>query len=194
MTAELIARALEGRRSGRGWMAKCPAHQDRGPSLSICERDGKPLLHCFGGCPQAAVIEALRAMGLWPRQTRLNRTPAARRAWGLAQRDLERALPVARQWRAAAIALGEQVLVDLKSAQVDPMLPRPGVGEIERWTHLLARWERLAGAELVAEYREWSEIEPDLTAAMVCAARMTELADKRALSRFLEAMDPWAAA
>jgi len=67
MTAEAIAQALQGRRTGPGrWMARCPSHDDRTPSLSITDRNGKALLHCFAGCEQRAVIEALRARGLWP--------------------------------------------------------------------------------------------------------------------------------
>jgi DNA primase len=50
MSAESLARALEARRSGSSWMAKCPAHEDRNPSLSIREVDGKVLLHCHAGC------------------------------------------------------------------------------------------------------------------------------------------------
>jgi putative DNA primase/helicase len=65
MTAESIARNLEARRSGTGWMAKCPAHDDKNPSLSIREVDGKVLLHCHAGCAQRAVIETLKASGAW---------------------------------------------------------------------------------------------------------------------------------
>jgi hypothetical protein len=35
MKAESIAKALGGRRAGGTWMACCPAHDDREPSLSI---------------------------------------------------------------------------------------------------------------------------------------------------------------
>jgi putative DNA primase/helicase len=65
MSADSLARALEARRSGSSWMAKCPAHEDHNPSLSIREVDGKVLLHCHAGCTQRAVIDALRAHGLW---------------------------------------------------------------------------------------------------------------------------------
>lgn len=47
------------RRSGRGWIARCPAHDDRDPSLSVHERDGKVLLHCHAGCTPQAVCSAL---------------------------------------------------------------------------------------------------------------------------------------
>jgi putative DNA primase/helicase len=65
MTADLIARELEARRSGPTWMAKCPAHDDHNPSLSIRQADGKVLLHCHAGCSQQDVIKALKARGLW---------------------------------------------------------------------------------------------------------------------------------
>lgn len=188
MTAEHIAGALGGRRSGRGWMARCPAHQDRGPSLSISESAGKPLVHCFGGCTQAAVIEALRAKGLWPERERSTWTPAQRRDWAAERREIERDLSAARLWRRAALCLAEAVLVDPKAALFDPTLPRPQGGEIEQWTRKLARWERLDGAELVAEYRDWREQQPALTAAMVSAGRISEHADRRALWRLIEAL------
>ena len=39
MTAETIAKALGGRKAGGGWVARCPAHDDRVPSLSISDAD-----------------------------------------------------------------------------------------------------------------------------------------------------------
>jgi hypothetical protein len=51
------------RASGQGrWMARCPAHGDKGPSLSVRElADGRVLVHCFAGC---AVHEVLGAVGM----------------------------------------------------------------------------------------------------------------------------------
>lgn len=44
------------------WVARCPAHNDSHPSLSIRELDdGRVLLHCFGGC---ATSEVLAVVGL----------------------------------------------------------------------------------------------------------------------------------
>lgn len=61
MNVDAILGRLHGiRRSGSGWMALCPAHQDRNPSLSINLHDGMILLHCHAGCPQQAVFEALK--------------------------------------------------------------------------------------------------------------------------------------
>ncbi len=66
LTAEQIAAALDGKKSGNGhWMARCPAHEERTPSFRISDRDGRVLVHCFGGCSKESVIEALRSRGLW---------------------------------------------------------------------------------------------------------------------------------
>jgi len=49
------------------WMARCPAHDDSRPSLSISiGNNGKPLVHCHAGCSQKAVIAALKKLGAWP--------------------------------------------------------------------------------------------------------------------------------
>lgn len=66
MGAETIAAALGGRKAGNGWIARCLAHDDRKPSLSIRDgHDGKVLVHCHAGCEQQTVIQALRDQGLW---------------------------------------------------------------------------------------------------------------------------------
>ena len=50
-----------GAKSGSTWMACCPAHEDRKPSLSISSgRDGKVLVRCHAGCDQRDVIAILR--------------------------------------------------------------------------------------------------------------------------------------
>jgi len=66
MTAEALARALGGRKAGAAWIARCPAHEDREPSLSVADSDnGKILVRCHAGCGQHQVIAALRARGIW---------------------------------------------------------------------------------------------------------------------------------
>lgn len=62
MPAERVLECLEGvRRTAPGrWLARCPAHDDRSPSLSIRELDdGRMLLHDFAGCSTRAVLNAL---------------------------------------------------------------------------------------------------------------------------------------
>ncbi|MBI1778821.1 MAG: toprim domain-containing protein [Proteobacteria bacterium] len=67
MCAETIAKALCGKRTGNDWMARCPAHEDHTPSLSIRDAgDGRVLVHCHAGCDQRDVIMKLRSLGLWP--------------------------------------------------------------------------------------------------------------------------------
>ena len=66
MAAETIARALGGRKVGSAWMARCPAHEDREPSLSIKDaEDDKILVCCHAGCDQQQVIAVLKARGIW---------------------------------------------------------------------------------------------------------------------------------
>ena len=47
------------RRCRSGWMACCPAHEDRSPSLSIKVIYDRVLLHCFAGCSLIAICGAL---------------------------------------------------------------------------------------------------------------------------------------
>jgi hypothetical protein len=48
------------RRVGGGWMARCPAHEDRSPSLKVAVgEDGKVLLNCKVGCSTDNVLEEL---------------------------------------------------------------------------------------------------------------------------------------
>jgi putative DNA primase/helicase len=58
---EVLLDRLDGvRRAGPdSWMARCPAHPDRNPSLSISVKDGRVLVHCFAGCAAEAVLEAV---------------------------------------------------------------------------------------------------------------------------------------
>lgn len=60
MTATEIARRFQARPSGHGWIARCPAHADRRPSLSIREgRDGRVLMRCHAGCETQAIVDTL---------------------------------------------------------------------------------------------------------------------------------------
>jgi hypothetical protein len=47
------------RRANDGWIARCPAHEDQNPSLSIHERDGKWLLKCHAGCTTEDICAAV---------------------------------------------------------------------------------------------------------------------------------------
>ena len=59
--AALLNRLERVRQTGEGrWLACCPAHEDKRPSLSIREVDGgRVLVHDFGGCEVGAVLDAV---------------------------------------------------------------------------------------------------------------------------------------
>lgn len=61
MDVTTLLSRLSGVRGRNGsWSARCPAHEDRSPSLSVKELpDGRILIHCFGGCGTDAVLGAL---------------------------------------------------------------------------------------------------------------------------------------
>lgn len=70
-SARFVAHSLgNAQGTGGNWTARCPAHEDERNSLSLHDGDGKLLVHCFTGCTQEMVIEALRGRNLWPRSRR----------------------------------------------------------------------------------------------------------------------------
>ena len=81
MDAETIAKGLgRSSRSAGGFVAQCPAHNDRNPSLSISEtKEGKILVKCHAGCSNDAVVDALKGKGLWPEPERREEKPKAKK-------------------------------------------------------------------------------------------------------------------
>ncbi len=61
--AALLSRLDRVRRTGPDkWVARCPSHDDKGPSLAVRELDdGRTLVHCFAGC---GVHEIVAAVGM----------------------------------------------------------------------------------------------------------------------------------
>jgi len=109
--AESIAKALGGRKAGSGWSARCPAHDDRTPSLSLRDSgDGKVLVRCHAGCDQDEVIAHLKARGLWMQNgPRLFRYAALGRVIKLAETnrdDAKRTEAALSIWQAAKPAGG----------------------------------------------------------------------------------------
>jgi hypothetical protein len=74
--------------SGNGYMARCPAHDDQNPSLSIREApDGNVWLNCFAGCTREAILNCLHldATDLLPKGEDLSRRsaePQRRKVYG----------------------------------------------------------------------------------------------------------------
>lgn len=90
--SELIAR-LEGViPAGDGkWSARCPAHDDKSPSLSVRDDGDRVLIHCHAGC---ATEDVLAAVGLTFRDLYSDEAKAAYRSAtggsGRMHKDLQR--------------------------------------------------------------------------------------------------------
>jgi hypothetical protein len=70
------------------WMALCPNHADKTPSLSVgVAADGRILLHCFAGCRTTEVVAAigLALRHLFPFRARRNSAPESVERLTLAQ-------------------------------------------------------------------------------------------------------------
>ena len=91
MIDNILPRLDKVKKSGKGYQARCPAHADNGPSLSVREGDdGRVLLHCHAGCSTAAVVAAfgLSMADLFPPSNTPRRPPPAP---GVSRRDLHAA-------------------------------------------------------------------------------------------------------
>jgi len=56
----LANRNCDPKRNGKGWSARCPAHEDRRPSLSVSEGDdGRALVRCHAGCTVESICDAV---------------------------------------------------------------------------------------------------------------------------------------
>jgi len=55
----LADRNCDPKQNGNGWSARCPAHEDRRPSLSVSEGDdGRTLVWCHAGCSVESICDA----------------------------------------------------------------------------------------------------------------------------------------
>jgi hypothetical protein len=93
--ARVLAKLAEVRERGGSWMARCPAHDDRTPSLSVSAGDdGRCVVHCFRGCKPAAVVGSI---GLTMGDPMPPRTPQASPSTTTRLLNLIRASHVARR-------------------------------------------------------------------------------------------------
>jgi putative DNA primase/helicase len=89
-----LVQRLGGRWGADGGMCRCPAHDDRTPSLSVRPGRSRLLFHCFAGCDSSDVLRALELGGLLqagaagaavPARTARDRSAAALRIWSEAR-------------------------------------------------------------------------------------------------------------
>jgi hypothetical protein len=71
----VLAQLEHVRRTPRGWMARCPAHADRTPSLSVRDTGSRILLNCFAGC---SYDEICRSLGIGPLELDAGLTASSR--------------------------------------------------------------------------------------------------------------------
>ena len=64
MIERVLDRLSNVRKRTGGWQARCPAHKDGGPSLSISEGRKGVLMHCHAGCN---LTDICTAIGLHPK-------------------------------------------------------------------------------------------------------------------------------
>lgn len=91
MKIEDILSKFEGveQKAPNSWMARCPAHGDKNPSLSITLKDdGKVLMHCFTGCTVEEICAAagLKLSDLMPERKQPSKASGA--TGGKGKRDL----------------------------------------------------------------------------------------------------------
>jgi len=134
-----------GRWSGAGGEARCPAHEDRTPSLSIHDGDnGRLLTCCHAGCTPEAVWTTLQARGLVERGD--HRTaPRRRRCARAAPRPAPEPSPnqdyALAIWRASQPAENTLAQVYLRSRGITIPVPasvryRPAVKHTDTGLHL----------------------------------------------------------
>ena len=119
------------------WKARCPAHEDRSPSLSIKEvEDGQLLIHCHAGCDPASIVAAvgLTLSDLFPPDPYIRSTKHRRKPYKNYRLIVERARSAAvlcaayadhieKNWRTLSGPLGfdEQDLAIFKGVTEDLM-------------------------------------------------------------------------
>lgn len=140
----LLGRLDNVRPRGTGkWSSKCPAHEDRSPSLSIAEGERGILLHCWAGCTIEQVCTALDI-----RMTDLFVDAGRPDPERLRQRDQER------QRRQCQQEQDGLVIDSLREAQ-RYIHSRRGI-DIDGWSdeHLAAELDALADAyEIMGNHR-----------------------------------------
>ena len=117
--ARELTAALGGRWLGTYGLARCPAHDDRSPSLSIAEgHDGRLLLYCFAGCDFEAIRAALvaaRLMAGKPDWAALDHTAMARREVEARRERARREARARRIWEGSRAAKGTPAELYLRS-------------------------------------------------------------------------------
>ena len=147
--ADLHGKLDKSKRTGDTLRARCPAHDDKNPSLSVTigKHGDRVVLICRTGCPTDAVLDAL----------------------GLKMRDL---FATDDAWRShEARDIGDEK--DAAKREASP-LPRDTPGKVRLWIEALTDADldaQLRILHLIAEAPEWAALVPALRIAVVGAIK-----------------------
>ena len=144
--ADIQGRLDKCKLTGDTLMARCPAHEDTTPSLSVKIGDNGEcvLLKCWGGCPTDVVLDAL----------------------GLEMRDL---FATDDTWRSHEAS---EIVHEANAATVEDATPLPSdvPGQVRLWIASLTAADlegQLRVLYLIAESPEWAALVPALRIAVV---------------------------
>ena len=147
--ADLHGKLDKSKRSGDKLTARCPAHDDKNPSLSVTigKHGDRVVLICRTGCPTDAVLDAL----------------------GLTMRDL---FATDNGWRSHE---ARDITDDANAAKREASpLPRDTPGKVRLWIEALTDADldaQLRILHLIAESPEWAALVPALRIAVVGAVK-----------------------
>lgn len=194
--AQRITAALHGKWYGRYGLARCPAHGDRSPSLSLSDGPGGRLLaHCKTGCTFGAVLDALRGLGIVDGRGTVPQTdPAELARYEAAQRrEADKREAQARTiWTEAQPIGGTIAETYLRRRAITCALPDTLRFHPQCWNgptarRLPAMVARIDGGDRLAVHRTWlrgdgsgkAEVEPAKAMLGACAGGAVRLADGR---------------
>ena len=150
MTASALASLLSARRSGRDrWVARCPAHDDRHPSLAIAQGNNAVLLKCWSrGCNIEAICAAL-SISVRDLFSHRRVTPEQRRRAALDRTDRElqqarqrrRRIALMKGYRACEVRM-QEIMTLLAAGDVE------GENELANEFHAALAFQRCVEAEV----------------------------------------------
>ena len=134
ITGKEIVTALGGHWIVNQGRCHCPVHGGKTQCLTVNEKRGKVLIHCWGGCENAQVIHALREIGLWKgrpddagRLSEDDKAELRRRREAAEAREREeaeaRAEDAARLWRDGLPIAGSRAEAYLRGRALSLKLP-----------------------------------------------------------------------
>ncbi|NQT73577.1 MAG: hypothetical protein HQ553_12545 [Chloroflexi bacterium] len=94
-TTQVLNKIKGIKQNGAGWKGRCPAHEDKNPSLSITEGEKGVVLKCHAGCDSEAIVAAwglemkdlFFGNGQSAQQIQIEKTETKRTTWEIIDSD-----------------------------------------------------------------------------------------------------------